>query len=632
MSIGINNNGTNVQYPYNQQNQQLTQQQKDNFGALSPETQANLQKVSASAKETAQDSWFGNILKGFGIEDPKKAAISILGAVGVVFGLSAAMNKAVRSGKIFELGKHLDNFAQKNKVVKNISDGIKNTLKPIKKKFSKSDFAQLKGHILTPKNSMAKPILKGTWGEAVDTVTDAMTSMITKEGDTSKLAETLKKLTGKDNVDNLVELVKDVQKNNDLKFENFSKIYDEIKKNPKVLKDGKFNIDKFVGFLSGDDIKGITQKTTGGIFVRQNVNMSDALKKVAILKGDGAKTGLGQKAQQILLRGVEGMSNGVTSRSLMGLLMGLGIYNGVFNKAQDAPKGEKVSTFAEEAVGDMGSYMLFPVAGSLLYGASTLKYLGSKSSQIATYKDGLKKLSEQAANGLSKADVKAQYKALKQGLNKGIKWYQKPIRALANFLSTGLEDNPANGKVLKKLKGIGGGAMRFALVMFAISPLLIKPVMAACHKIFGKPTNTNYPNKQDKIRQQQEEAMKQLQNMTPEQQYQALVQLSQLPEIANNPQQKAYVDQMLAIYQAQIQQQPLQQPNAQQGTTAPTIQPVTPQVTPNAAVQPQPTATAPAASQPISPSMNQNQSIDAGRTYIPSDEPGPGLARRDLNN
>ena len=80
MSIGINNNGTNVQYPYNQQNQQLTQQQKDNFGALSPETQANLQKVSASAKETAQDSWFGNILKGFGIEDPKKAAISILGA------------------------------------------------------------------------------------------------------------------------------------------------------------------------------------------------------------------------------------------------------------------------------------------------------------------------------------------------------------------------------------------------------------------------------------------------------------------------------------------------------------------------------------------------------------------------
>ena len=356
--------------------------------------------------------------------------------------------------------------------------------------------------------------------------------------------------------------------------------------------------------------------------------MSDALKKVAILKGDGAKTGLGQKAQQILLRGVEGMSNGVTSRSLMGLLMGLGIYNGVFNKAQDAPKGEKVSTFAEEAVGDMGSYMLFPVAGSLLYGASTLKYLGSKSSQIATYKDGLKKLSEQAANGLSKADVKAQYKALKQGLNKGVKWYQKPIRALANFLSTGLEDNPVNGKVLKKLKGIGGGAMRFALVMFAISPLLIKPVMAACHKIFGKPTNTNYPNKQDKIRQQQEEAMKQLQNMTPEQQYQALVQLSQLPEIANNPEQKAAIDQMLAIYQTQIQQQPLQQPNTQaQGGVQPTTQQSSTQQMPPTAQQVQNVA-----SQPISPSMNQNQSIDAGRTYIPSDEPGPGLARRDLNN
>ena len=98
MSLGINNNGTNLQYQqYNQQNQKLTPQQQDNFGALSPETQANLQKVGESAKATAKDSWLGNVLKGFGIEDPKKAAISILGAVGVVFGLSAAMNKAVRS-------------------------------------------------------------------------------------------------------------------------------------------------------------------------------------------------------------------------------------------------------------------------------------------------------------------------------------------------------------------------------------------------------------------------------------------------------------------------------------------------------------------------------------------------------
>ena len=81
MSLGINNNGTNLQYQqYNQQNQKLTPQQQDNFGALSPETQANLQKVGESAKATAKDSWLGNVLKGFGIEDPKKAAISILGA------------------------------------------------------------------------------------------------------------------------------------------------------------------------------------------------------------------------------------------------------------------------------------------------------------------------------------------------------------------------------------------------------------------------------------------------------------------------------------------------------------------------------------------------------------------------
>lgn len=766
MSFGVNNNIN--QYPYNQQ-------QQEKFGMQQPQTQAvaqnptqqdnfngtvDMQKVGADAKEAAQQSWFGRVLQGFGIKDPKKAAISFVGAIGVVFGLSAMMNKAVKSGSMFELGKKIDNFVQNNKTIKKISKTLSDKIGKPFKRFSKKsnigkNISELKSHIIKPKSSLVKPMLNGTKNEALDTCTDTLkkflessdlkqskirkllfkpdgkeianalsnvndaetwaklsqatdtssrfTRIFSKDrgpaeiidsinnllqkGDSERLSrvndilfkrskseiadaikkttdpkvlDELRQLSGKTDVKDIIEAVKDTVDNKQLKamyskltgsedgfsdfissirkimgneeskYEIFTEFYEQIRKN--FTNGKKLDIDaldKAFAEISKDPaystkIKGWAEKS----------DIGSALRKYAILKGDAADTQIAQKTQQILLRGIEGMSNGVTSRNTMGLLMGLSIYYGVMNKTQDAPKGEKKATFAEEAVGDMGNYMLLPVAASLLYGGATLKYFGSKSSQIAKYKDGVKDLMQKAAQGLSKADVKTQYKALQKGLNRNVKWYQKPIRAIGNILSTGLEVKPTNGKLVKKIKGFCGGAMRFGLVMFALSPMLIKPIMKACHKVFGKPTNTNYPDKQDKIKQKQEEAakqqqemMQQIQNMTPQQQYQMLAQLAQLPEIANNPQQKAYIDQMLATLQVQMQQQPL--PPQTPGQTAPnTVLPQTPQSgTPTQIPASNTPVIAPAASQPLAPNTNN---VDKPHSYMPSDEPAPELVRKDI--
>ena len=742
MSLNINNT-QNIQY----QNNRQIQAQQDNFGAISPQAQAHLQKAGESVNNAAQGSLLGSFMEGLGIDlsNPKKAVISILASVAVVFGLSRGMNRLVGKNKLFNFGKAMDNFVQNNKTVQKISKAFsKKIATPIKNLFKKSGMrktlSQLKGHTLSPVNKMAKPLLKGPKGEALDTCTDTLKTFLSKgdsqasqlkrilfkpdgdeikkavsqitdadtlakiedtlssksilnkfkkrkpvdiqasidelikKGDTQRLHElneiinpksssdildaikkttdqstldALKNITGKTETQEIVDTVKDtiehknlrtmyekltgsdkdfqsfiksireIETDDFLKYQNFEDFYSKVLQHH--TKDGKLDVDALnKTFSELSDNPEFSAKIKGWL---GKSDMGLALKKYAILNGDSANSKVSQQIQKMLLRTTEGVTNGVTSSSLMGLLMGLYIYNGVFNKTQDAPKGEKVATVAENAVGDVGNYMMLPVAGSILYGGATLKYLGSGASQITRYKNGLKNLTEQASLGLlSKAEIKAQYKALKQGLNKGVKWYQKPIRALANFVSIGLEQNPTNGKVLRKLKGFGGGAMRFAIVLLGIAPFLTKPVMKVCHKVFGKPTDTSYPDKADEIKKQQEEAMNQLQNMTPEEQYQALLQLSQLPEIANNPEQKAYIDQLLAAYQTQISQQP-QQPNTQQPQQPNTQQPLS-----------QPTGAQPISSQPINSGGSQISSIDAGRTYIPSDEPAPGLVRKDIPN
>ncbi len=593
--------------------------QQDKFGAILVQPEVVAQK----AEETAKNSWAGSVMEGFGFGgkfDPAKFALSVLGAVGVVFGVSGLMNKFIKSGGIFKMGSKIDGFVDKlmkNRTIKNVSDSASKTFGDLKKKFAKTDLGKLfsdKSNLIQPKNDMAKLFMKGTYGEAVDEVTDALEFMV-KENP-SKLKNILTKAGCKDDViKKMMTSISDIPKGDALeKFNVFNEISPHLKKYFSFDKNGKELID----FLSKGEVEKVTQKVRIPLFplpikAAHEVNLGEAIKKVMILDGYGAKTGLAKETQKILLRGAEAVSNGVTSRSKMALMMGLVIYAGVMNKSLNAPKGEKTATFAEEAVGDMGSYMLFPIAGSLLYGAASLKYWGMKSEQIQLYRSGLKDLSEKAAKGLvDKQGINNAYKTLQKSLYKDSKWYQKPFKKLASVLATGIEAKP--GSIASKLKGFSGGALRFGIIMFGLSPFLIKPIIKACHAIFGKPTNSNYDYDKKKTNPTDADVMKQFQSMTPQQQYQYLAQLAATPEIAANPQQKQYVEELMKVLQAQMAQQ--------QGTQPAAPVQAQPQQT---LVQQQAAAAQPMAAQQPQAALPSTDPLNIPRSYVPSDMPAEHL-------
>ncbi len=70
-----------------------------------------------------------------------------------------------------------------------------------------------------------------------------------------------------------------------------------------------------------------------------------------------------------------------------------------------------------------------------------------------------------------------------------LKFWEKPLKSIANLLTTGLDTikGTGAGKAGSKLKGFAGGLGRFALIMFVLQPLIQKPLTKLCHKIFGEP-------------------------------------------------------------------------------------------------------------------------------------------------
>lgn len=70
-----------------------------------------------------------------------------------------------------------------------------------------------------------------------------------------------------------------------------------------------------------------------------------------------------------------------------------------------------------------------------------------------------------------------------------LKFWEKPLKSIANLLTTGLDTikGVGAGKAGSKLKGFAGGLGRFALIMFVLQPILQKPLTKLCHKIFGEP-------------------------------------------------------------------------------------------------------------------------------------------------
>lgn len=274
---------------------------------------------------------------------------------------------------------------------------------------------------------------------------------------------------------------------------------DELKNYTFISKKSKNSISKVVHKVFGRDVTGseMANKTIGAIGDKLSINT-------------GAKTTLGKKLTSGFTKFIEGTTNGYAGGKVMIVIQAL-VFAGAIEAAIKAPKGEKWSAFANKVSEDFGAFLLLPMQLKLLNGASSIKYMGTgkniaaQKSAISQYRKQIadinKKLLE-SANGACKY-TRTQYLADKEIAKKLLKgdskWYHKPFRAIGKVLTVGLDnikpytaDLSAGGKTLAKfgdwLKRFGGGAGRFAIAMFVISPFLNKIVSKVSSTLFGKTT------------------------------------------------------------------------------------------------------------------------------------------------
>ncbi len=216
-------------------------------------------------------------------------------------------------------------------------------------------------------------------------------------------------------------------------------------------------------------------------------NLGDSLIKHSIISGKATSTKAGSFVQQLALFPSEAISNFGNDKSGLGFFL-CGMIMNLYNNVQDAPKEKKAATMADDFMGTIGSLAITtPLACATMYGLATMKNV--KGTGIVS------------------------------------KYLLKPMGKL---FGAGLDKYAKDGKLIssaatKSWKNIiprwGGGALRFALIMFVFQSIFNKPVRGAVNKIFGKPYD---PAEEEQMKQMQaqaqnmEAAMKEL-NLTEEQ-------------------------------------------------------------------------------------------------------------------
>lgn len=235
---------------------------------------------------------------------------------------------------------------------------------------------------------------------------------------------------------------------------------------------------------------------------------------------NGNKTFLGKKLPNAMLRTIEGITNG-TAGGKFAILMAAMFIGDAIRDSINAPKGDKISTFAESNINGIGFYLLMPFCMGIMHKLGGLKYLGMNEEQVKAYREALKNFNEKATSGVfsNKAEYKAARKELQEMLKgeiSGSKTAQffknlvyKPLKKAANVLTVGLEVpkafNPKainpEAKLGEKLARIfryeksytlkkGLGFLRAPLVMLAIAPPFLHLATKASHLIFGKPAKS----------------------------------------------------------------------------------------------------------------------------------------------
>ena len=298
-----------------------------------------------------------------------------------------------------------------------------------------------------------------------------------------------------------------------------------------------------------------------------NVPMSEISNKMRATSGINPKTGaaaalgattLGKVLPSAFSKIYEGLTSNVVGGKLVPIMQAYFLAKAIV-AASKAPKGKKLATFMDEETGMVTFLFTMPLATSILKKVGGTKYIGldkavkgaatnkaAQSEGVDILRNSFKTLNEKIASGsISRGEYVEETKKLKNMLKgkidgKGVvRFWQKPIKALGRILGSNYNKEtikpfietavPENANSLTKL-GISvanrasnflykiksgknilgntpGGLLRFGLVMFALSPLLSKPIKWVVNKIFGKPYDAE-AEKKEQAKKAQEEAVK----------------------------------------------------------------------------------------------------------------------------
>lgn len=324
------------------------------------------------------------------------------------------------------------------------------------------------------------------------------------------------------------------------------------------------------------------------------ISMSEMANKVRAISGINPKnatigtTTLGKLLPKLFHINNEGLTSCTIGTKIAPILQAYFLAKAI-TEAAKAPKGKKLATFMDEETGMVTFMLTMPLATQILKSVGGAKYIGmdklvkgaasnkeAQSAGVKMYRDAVKALNERVTAGsISRGEYVEEVKRVKDMLKgkvgdgkSAVRFWQKPFKAIGRILGSNfnketikpfIEAPSADAGKLKafginvsnkaqellykvksgnnKLGNTPGGILRFGLVMFALSPLLSKPIKWCINKIFGKPYN-EAEEKKEKEKKAKEEAIKNdpFKNMTQEELLKLLQKnQNKVAEVQNNP-------------------------------------------------------------------------------------------------
>lgn len=458
--------------------------------------------VADKAIENAQSTGAGQVLSDFPTTPDQfiKESPYIAAAAGVGFASKWLLGVACGKNTTYEqspMRKFTAWIDQKVPFLQTIDEKVLNKIaEPLARLTGK-----IKYDAAEPSLSMAKGFFKGAKGNSVEALVEGL----------RKLEPDVLKNAG----------IEKILNNKTLSHE---AIYQEIKKLGGIE---KIPAEKLIFSAPREKMFGFIPMPT------KNHNLNLNYNTIRQFEGEGAKSYFTRFLPKMKIFMGETLTGGVIGGPF-GIILNAVFLGHSIKRAVEAPKGEKLSTFMEDFWGyQFANMVLMPIMGKFMYDKVIgLKYLGANKEAIKSSIESLNgrvfankkldklgegavddKLREKIAKKL-KVEVKDikgnnakeilehlgatkdkiatgvdELKTLKKG---NLTFLKNPVKRTlklaGDLLGVGLDKIP--GKFGNKLKGFGGGALRFGILMFGVMPVVTNLFMKASHAVFGKPTNS----------------------------------------------------------------------------------------------------------------------------------------------